>query len=316
MIQKLMKGNLGNQMFQYAVARALHEKFDKNGKLVLAYTEKYYNEKNHFTNKLNDFCLPEFVEFSDNIKLTDSQKEMIDSLEEKKRLLREKYGPEFEKEYIFYEKEMQPILNKNGICSMMNCYYPFDVKGDCVVLGYLETAKYFDDVKDLILKDFTPKYEPLKKNETLYSEIKNSNSICVSIRRGDFVENERIKQRHYVCTEQYFENAIKEMNKRVENPRYVFFSDDIEWVKENIKAPEGSLYEDGTDPVWEKIRLMYNCKHFILSNSTFSWWAQYLSRNDKKVVIAPSIWERVGYNPDIYQDNWVLIDVNKEREER
>lgn len=313
MIQKLMKGRLGNQMFQYAVARALHERNDKNGDLILAFTDRYYNEKNNFKNELTDFSLPEFVKFSDSIKLTDTQKKMIDSLEEKKRILHEKYGTDFEEKYINYEKEVQPILNKNGICSMMNCYYPFEINGDCVVLGYLETAKYFDDVRDLILKDFTPKHEPIKKNEELYSAIKSSNSVCVSIRRGDFVENEKIKKRHYVCTEDYFNRAMKTMNEKVENPRYVFFSDDIEWVKDNIKAPKGSLYEDGTDPVWEKLRLMYNCKHFILSNSTFSWWAQYLSQNKEKVVVAPSIWQRVGYNPDIYQDNWTLVDVEQER---
>ncbi len=311
MIQKLMKGQLGNQMFQYAAARALHEKFDKNGELVLAFTHKYYNAENNFKNHLTNFCLPEFVKFSDNIVLTDNQKKIIESLEEKSDMLYEMYGNAFEKKYIDYEREVQPFLNKNGICSMMNGYYPFDIRGDCVLLGYLETDKYFDDVREEILKDFTPKYEPLEKNEELYSATKNSNSICVSIRRGDFVENETIRKRHYVCTEEYFYRAIKAMNEKVENPRYVFFSDDIEWVKNNIKAPEGSLYEDGTDPVWEKLRLMYNCKHFILSNSSFSWWAQYLSQNKEKVVIAPSIWQRVGYNPDIYQENWNLVDIDE-----
>ena len=122
------------------------------------------------------------------------------------------------------------------------------------------------------------------------------------------VANDTIRKRHYVCTEEYFSKAIEEINQRVEKPRFVFFSDDIEWVKNNIPAPKDSLYEDGTDPVWEKLRLMSSCKHFIISNSTFSWWSQYLSENDKKVVIAPSKWSNFGYNPDIYQDNWILVD--------
>jgi len=317
MIQKLMKGRLGNQLFQYAVARALHEKFDKNGDIILAFTEKYYNEEkrnDNFYNQLIDFNLPEYVKYSTTLEITDKQKQIIDELDKKRKALYNTYGQDFEEKYITYEKEIQPFLNENGICSMHNCYYPFEMKDNCVLLGYLETAKYFDDVKHLIQKDFTPKHAPLEKNKELYSQIQNSNSVCISIRRGDFVNNDKIRDKHYICNEEYFKKAISKINSKLENPKFVFFSDDIEWVKNNIEAPEGSLYEDGTDPVWEKLRLMYNCKHFVLSNSTFSWWAQYLSRNDEKVVVAPSKWSNFGYNPDIFQENWLLIDVDKDKE--
>ena len=117
----------------------------------------------------------------------------------------------------------------------------------------------------------------------------------------------------YVCTPEYFENAIKLMQKKVPKAKFFVFSDDVEWCKNNMNFPKGTMYESGTDPVWEKLRLMYSCKHYIISNSTFSYWAQYLSRNDKKIVIAPKSWGNNLYKNDdelidIYQDNWILID--------
>ena len=104
------------------------------------------------------------------------------------------------------------------------------------------------------------------------------------------------------------------MQKKLKDPTFFVFSDDIDWVKKNMKFPKSTYFETGDDPVWEKIRLMYSCKHFIISNSTFSWWAQYLSRNKKKIVIAPSRWGNQTYKCkneliDIYQEDWILVDV-------
>ena len=102
------------------------------------------------------------------------------------------------------------------------------------------------------------------------------------------------------------------MKEKIDNPLFVVFSDDIEWVKENMDFGASAIYEDGTDPLYEKIRLMSSCKHFIISNSTFSWWVQYLSTNKKKIVIAPKKWKNIAYKKDtgkldIYEDFWILL---------
>ena len=125
-------------------------------------------------------------------------------------------------------------------------------------------------------------------------------------RRGDFLL-EKFRKQFYICTPEYFEKAIDEIDKRVEEPQFVVFSDDVDWCKKNMKFPKETVFESGNDPIWEKIRLMYSCKNFIISNSTFSWWAQFLSRNQKKVVIAPKEWNRFEFVNPIYNSEWYLI---------
>ena len=208
------------------------------------------------------------------------------------------------------EKKYSNLLMKFGIYWLQQGYMEFrkTKMKNKYFCGLFESSKYFNDYRDVILKEFTPKYQELPKNKKMYEAISKSNSVCITIRRGDFLSNEN-KKSHYVCTPEYFDKAIKKICQLINNPTFFVFSDDIDWVKNNMSFPGKVFYEDGTDPVWEKLRLMYSCKHFIISNSTFSWWAQYLSRNDKKIVIAPSRWKNTYQNDDIYEDNWILIEV-------
>ena len=179
-----------------------------------------------------------------------------------------------------------------------------------VLNGYWQSEKYFSDVAEILRMELTPK-EPLQpQNEELYNKIKNTNSVCVTIRRGDFM-NDKNKGTFYICDNTYFRNALSYIKKRLPDCTFFGFSDDIEWVKNNMEFPGEVYYESGVDPVWEKLRLMSACKHFVLSNSSFSWWAQYLSNEKKKIVVAPDIWYKTGKHAkaDLYQDDWKLIHI-------
>jgi hypothetical protein len=114
----------------------------------------------------------------------------------------------------------------------------------------------------------------------------------------------------YFESAKYFEIIREQIKKKVKNPVFFTFSDDIEWVRNNMNFGDNTkiYYESGNDPVWEKLRLMYNCKHFVISNSTFSWWAQYLSRNKDKIVIAPSRWRNYDSVLGIYELHWILVE--------
>lgn len=158
------------------------------------------------------------------------------------------------------------------------------------IRGYYEDKDYFDSIRPILLKEFTPKEPPLPQNNVLYEAAAKTNSVCISVRRGDYL-NKEYKDNFFVCDEEYFRKAIHKICERVENPTLIFFSNDIQWVREHLYF-EGypCFYESGQDPVWETLRLMYSCHHFIISNSTFSWWAQYLGRRADKIIISPSSW--------------------------
>lgn len=166
---------------------------------------------------------------------------------------------------------------------------PSDNLKNVFTIGSFENEKYFCNIKNELCYEFTPKHEELPENKNLYDVIRSGNSVCLAVRRGDFLLKEN-KKTFNVCDLNYFQKAVDYMLKYVENPLFIVFSNDIEWVKANLRINGKVYYESGKDPVWETFRLMYSCKHFIISNSTFHWWAQYISSNPEKIVVSPNLW--------------------------
>lgn len=319
MLNKKVIGRLGNQMFQYATIRAFQEKYNlEDDKMNLDFSEVYARADEGFYNELTNFNVRSFS--SKKMKKTIVQKILI--LYSNIVKLFYKFFCKIYKKRNYdqclysFEKRIQPFFNKFGLYSFRLGYYDFKnsrVKNKCFY-GTFEAHDYFDNIKEELKKEFTPKYGVLNKNIDMYNDILSSESVCVTIRRGDFISNESNRKRFYICTPKYFEVAIDMIKKYVKNPKFFIFSDDINWCKKNLKLPKNCCFETGDDPVWEKIRLMYSCKHFIISNSTFSWWAQYLSSNSKKIVIAPSVWKyntyfKDGEQIDLYEKNWKLVDI-------
>lgn len=308
MVSKEMVGRLGNQMFQYAAIRAVQELNNDDEAICISF--KKYVEARGYKNELNNFKIKQINQV-DQIKMNYIQYALIFIVKLVEKFLSFFITKQYEYKRYLFEKKIAKILNKFGIYFMRQGYSELKKTNakNKILIGYFESEKYFDNIRDMLLEEFTPLKPKIEANKELYEAIEKTNSVCVTIRRGDFVTDENTRKNHYICTPEYFYEAIEKVKEIIENPRFFVFSDDVEWVKENMKFPPDTLYESGKDPVWEKLRLMYSCKHFIISNSTFSWWAQYLSRNNKKIVIAPSKWRNEGYSKDIYCDNWILIDV-------
>ena len=162
-------------------------------------------------------------------------------------------------------------------------------KPNILLNGFFQSEKYFYDFKEEIKEIFNlPIHEAKKPTDFLTS---------VHIRRGDYLN---LQNYHLILPKEYYEEAIKTFEGN-----FIFFSDDIEWVKENFKG-DNIFYSETNDELMD-LTLMSICDNNIIANSSFSWWGAYLNKNENKRVIAPKNW--FGPNGpkdinDIYPKNW------------
>lgn len=300
MIYTEMYGRLGNQFFRYAVSRALQLKYYPQDELIFNFEQVNEAGKldQSFYNVLDDFNVCQYTVYQKRGKVIFNESNI------KQKICcvpyymgMRKILPEQMKKQIEYEQKWHTYLEHQGIYWFRRGSW--NLQGshnkNKFISGGFEDPNYFKNIRKILLSELTPKYELLEKNKKMMQIINQNNSICLSVRRGDFENNMEVKKLQSVCDRQYFESAIRVIKEKIENPIFFMFSDDIEWVKNNIITGCTTYYEDGTDPVWEKLRLMSSCKHFIVSNSTFSWWTQYLSTNENKIVVSPSRWFNNDY---------------------
>ena len=97
------------------------------------------------------------------------------------------------------------------------------------------------------------------------------------------------------------------MSKAFPDAVFIIFADDIKWAKQMLRNNEKFIFEEGEYDICEKIRLMSNCKHFIISNSSFSWWAQFLSSNRNKMVVSPNRWYNDKNDFRLLHPDWYKI---------
>jgi hypothetical protein len=196
--------------------------------------------------------------------------------------------------------------------------YSFDAQleqcvGDIYLDGYWQTEKYFKHYESTIRSDFTLKEQYLQEANVMAQEIVSSPSVCMHVRRGDYAHNQASRKSHNVVTPEFYERATGIVSEKVgPNLKVFVFSDDIPWCRDNLrlKVDHEFVDPDAADIEYGKsIGLMSLCKHFIIPNSTFSWWAAWLSRNHGKIVIAPAKWHNDSSldTSDVTPESWIRI---------
>ncbi len=272
MIIVKLNGGLGNQMFQYALGRHLAIKHNTQLKINVSVFETYKLHKY----SLSPFLIEEeFVSSEEVEKLRTNDLSFIDKISSV-LLLKSN-----DKKILFVKEES----------------YSFDpsileLSGNLCLEGYWQNERYFFEVEDVIRQEFTVRDQQLGKDKELAREIQLSDSISLHVRRGDYVTDSNTNQVHGTCDMEYYHSAIEVISETISEPHFFIFSDDPAWVYENFNIPSKVTFVDhnNADKNYEDLRLMSQCKHNIIANSSFSWWGAWLNKNSEKIVIAPEKW--------------------------
>jgi hypothetical protein len=223
------------------------------------------------------------------------------------------------KKFSRISKPFIRLLNSLGISIISeNDDYNFNPdylkpsRGIKFYVGGWHSEKYFSDIKDTIEKvfEFNPdKIDP--GNMEVISQIKNTASVSVHIRRGDFLDANNFKKFGAVCSLEYFLLAIEKMRSLLKNPHFFFFTNDNTWVAENFKSPDFTIINiNFSDNSWKDMFLISNCQNHISSNGSFSWWSAWLNKNKNKIVIVPKNFMVNRYFKDIYPEGWIQLDAS------
>ena len=271
-IVKLM-GGLGNQMFQYAAAKALAEHHGVLLKVDLSFLNDRSAKENFTFREYELSCFDTSIEIA--------SKDEISIFNAKNRFYR--YMMTFlgiSMPLHYYEQSFK--------------YYELfnQLHKETLLEGYFQSEKYFIQIKSLLLENFKWLSPASGIKLKLIESIQAVHSVSLHIRRGDFVENKVINSIHGLCDINYYERAISEINNSMKNPTFFIFSDDINWAKKKFGWIPSVIFIDhnkGKESFWD-MRLMSYCKHNIIANSSFSWWGAWLNTNKLKIVIAPKIW--------------------------
>lgn len=286
-------GGLGNQLFQYALGRRLALERGVPLKLDLSWFQ--VQSLRHYM--LDRFKIDAEIATPDEIAyLTRSNGKGIPNLLYK---MGEKFVPYYRRTVVReVKRSFDPRILK--------------VKPSAQLIGYWQSERYFKEIESHLRQELSLKQPLSSQSANIARQMQGSNSISLHVRRQDYVSSARRIQVYGVCSLEYYQRAVEYLRKNVPNPHFFVFSDDVTWAGSNLTflAPMVEVIEvDGPARDEEELILMSRCKHHILANSSFSWWAAWIGTTPGTVVVAPRQWIRDPRreNPDIAPAAWVRM---------
>lgn len=288
MIIVRLSGGLGNQMFQYAAGLSLSTARKTELCLDLSWFQNNPAEVTKRAYRLDVFAIHARI----------AQTRQIGKIAEPSTIRRlfDRGKPYFRKN-IYYEPHFHYDPNFRRASS------------DIILEGYWQSEEYFKDFAEGIRQEFAISAPLTPATTGMAKKIgAAANSVSLHVRRGDYVSDPKTFSYHGVCEPGYYTKAIAALNKRVGEMEIFVFSEDMDWVKENISTefPMTFVNHPGRQD-YEDLYLMSLCRHNIIANSSFSWWGAWLNKNPGKVVVAPARWfnESNADTKDLLPAEWL-----------
>lgn len=290
MIVTELYGGLGNQLFQYAIGRALAARRQTDLAIDISKLENY---------KLRTYKLRHFQVAAQPLSA------------EQRRALRIRDYPAGT-----LRRLMMRVIGLSYMPVLQEHTFSFDASAvnapdHCYLRGYWQSPKYFCDAEQAIRADLQLRHPPTGTDAQVAADIAKTVAVSVHVRRGDYVSNPHTQRYHGVCGADYYSKAEQLLRERLSTFELFIFSDDPDWVKENLRFKSRTHYvsHNGPDTDHEDLRLMTTCHHHVIANSTFSWWGAWLSPHSNKTVIAPKRWfaEAPHSTDDLIPPSWIRI---------
>jgi hypothetical protein len=263
MIITILNFGLGNQMFQYATAKAIAKR--RQDDLVLEISSFGQGRNGSPVRKYSLAC------FNVNAKACTWEE-----------LRKNRYIPHV----LFTLRETSIGFHKEALVELPSNYDPI------VLVGSWQSESYFKEVEQELRDEFSFKGRS-EWNSPFASQIKNSCAVCLHVRRGDYISSSLGSHLGFVGLD-YYQRAVAKVLELVKEPHFFIFSDDIEWCKSTLEIDWRHTFICHSRPPdqcdIEDMYLMTLCRHFIIANSTFSWWGAWLGSYCNKIVIAPQRW--------------------------
>jgi len=284
-------GGLGNQLFQYAFGRYIAQKNGTDLKIDILGFKEYKLHKY----SLRHFNIQELIASQDEVAAIAGRKQNI------------------------WERAIMQVLNKppkfpQTYIEEKHFHFDPDIMNlpdDVYLDGYWQSEKCFAGIEPVIRQEFTIKTPQTGKDKELAERMASCESVSLHIRRGDYVSNSNTNRMHGTCKLEYYYHSVEVLTQAVKSPHFFIFSDDPDWASNNLSLPYPTILvtHNGIDKNYEDLRLMSQCKHHIIANSTFSWWGAWLNPNKEKTVIAPKKWfrDKAKSTKDLIPDSWIRI---------
>jgi hypothetical protein len=294
-IVKLISG-LGNQLFQYAIARQLAIKNNVSLKLDIS----FYRDQSLRSYRLDKYNISATIADTgdlNNVLGVYTDPTVYGKIYRKvEKHLPKQYKRLYkESEWWAYEPELLKITDRTYLD------------------GYWQHYKYYEYLDKRIFDELTLKDAGELSQHTISKAVQqDESSVSIHIRRGDYITDNEANKLMGILPMEYYQRAIKHIREKVKTPSFYVFSDDLDWAKDNLRIDGAVSFADidnGSKDYLE-LDLMSKCRHNIMANSSFSWWGAFLNRNADKVVVSPSQWirqEAINKKTFLHYPGWVKL---------